>query len=111
MDLRITTRAVGDAVVVAIDGLADLASIPLLQDRLRREISHAPGATVIVDVDGLLAFDDVALGVLLGAAATARESGGDLQLLATASRWRERFERTRLDRAIVIRSSLAEPAS
>ena len=91
MDLRITTRRVGDRHVVALDGLADLASIPLLQSRLLREIGLADGATVVVDVDGLLALDDVALGVLLGAAATARDHGGDLEVLTTAARWRDRF--------------------
>jgi anti-anti-sigma factor len=106
MDLRITTRTAGDRRVVALDGLADLASIPLLQSRLLREIGLADGATVVVDVDGLLALDDVALGVLLGAAATARDHGGDLEVLTTAARWRDRFRTTRFEHAVTVRDSI-----
>lgn len=106
MDLRITTRAVGDAVVVALDGLADLSSVPMLQSHLRRGIANAAATTLVVDVDGLLALDDVALGVLLGAAATAREQGGDLVVLTTSDRWRERFRATGFDRAVEVRSSV-----
>lgn len=103
MDLRIGTRLVGDAHVVELDGLADLASIPLLQSHLRRAIGTAPGATVVVDVDGLVALDDVALGVLIGAASTAREQGGDLEVLTTSERWRARLHANRFDRAVTVR--------
>lgn len=106
MDLRITTRTVGDRRVVALDGLADLASVPLLQSRLLREVGLADGATLVVDVDGLLALDDVALGVLLGAAATARDHGGDLEVLATATRWRDRFRTTGFEHAVTVRDRI-----
>lgn len=106
MDLRISTRRVADRHVIAIDGLADLGSVPLLQSGLRREIAAAPGATIVVDVDGLLALDDVALGVLLGAAATARDQGGELEVLTTSPRWVERFRATGFERAVTIRDRL-----
>lgn len=101
MDLRISTRTVGEMRVVELDGIADLSTIPSLQATLRREATS--GATVVVDVDGLLALDDVALGVLLGAAATARDHGADLVVLATAERWRERFRVTRFEHAVTVR--------
>lgn len=103
MDLRISTRAAGERHVVALDGIADLSTVPVLQSTLRREIAAAPGATVVVDVDGLVSLDDVALGVLLGAAATAREHGGDLEVLTTSPRWTERFRTTRFEQAVAIR--------
>lgn len=103
MDLRISARTVGDLHVVALDGLADLASVPQLQSRLRREITGARGRTVVVDVDGLVSLDDVALGVFLGAAATARELGGDLEVLTTSPRWRERFRATKFEHAVTVR--------
>lgn len=106
MDLRISTRLVGDRHVIAVDGLADLGSVPLLQSTLRREIASAPGATIVVDVDGLVGLDDVALGVLLGAAATARDQGGDLEVLTTSPRWVERFRATGFDHAVNIRDRL-----
>lgn len=102
MELRISTRVAGDRHVVALDGIADLSTVPLLQSRLRREIAAASGATIVVDVDGLLALDDVTLGVLLGAAATAREQGGELEVLTTADRWRERFRVTGFDQAVTV---------
>jgi anti-anti-sigma factor len=106
MDLRISTRLVGDRRVVALDGLADLGTIPLLQSRLLREIASAGGATVVVDVDGLLSLDDVALGVFLGAAATAREHGGNLEVLTTSQRWRERFRATKFEDAVTVRDHI-----
>lgn len=106
MDLRISTRTSGDRLVVALDGLADLSSVPLLQSGLRREIAAAPGATIVVDVDGLVALDDVALGILLGAAATAREHGGDLEILTTSPRWIERFRTTGFEQAVAIRDRI-----
>lgn len=106
MDLRVRRRVVGSTIVVALDGLADLASVPLLQSSLRRELAVAAGATVVVDVDGLVALDDVALGVFLGAAATARGQGGDLEVLCTSERWRERFAASGFDRALVVRARL-----
>lgn len=106
MDLRLSTRTAGDRHVVALDGIADLSTVPLLQSALRREMATVPGATIVVDVDGLLALDDVALGVLLGAAATAREHGGDLEVLTTSPRWVERFRTTRFEHAVTVRDRI-----
>jgi anti-sigma B factor antagonist len=106
MDLRVSTRTIGDRYVIALDGVADLASVPRLQSELRRRVMHLPGHTILVDVDGLAALDDVALGVLLGVAATARELGGDLEVVASSARWRERFATTRFEHAVTVRSSV-----
>lgn len=106
MELKITARSVGDRRVVALDGLADLSTVPLLMSRLRREIDVANGATLVIDVDGLISLDDVALGIFLGAAATAREHGGDLEVLTTSERWRDRFRTTRFEHAVTVRDQI-----
>lgn len=106
MDLRISLRDVGDVRVVALDGMVDLSSVPMLQSQLRREIALRPGATIVVDVDGALSIDDVALGVFLGVAATARDGGGDLEVLTTSDRWRARFRATRFEHAVTVRDRI-----
>ncbi len=106
MDLRVSTRTIGDRHVIALDGVADLATVPRLQSELRRRIKLLPGRTILLDVDGLTGLDDVALGVLLGAAATARELGGELEVVTNSDRWRERFAATRFEHAVTIRSSI-----
>jgi anti-anti-sigma factor len=106
MDLRISSRTVGGRRVLTLDGIADLGSVPLLQSQLAREIAAADGATIVIDVDGLLSLDDVALGVFLGAAATAREHGGDLEVLTTSQRWRERFRSTGFEHAVTVRDHI-----
>lgn len=106
MELKITSRVVGDRRVVELDGLADLSTVPTLASGLRREIMAADGATVVIDVDGLLSLDDTALGIFLGAAATAREHGADVEILTSSPRWRERFRTTRFEHAVTIRDHI-----
>lgn len=106
MDLQCTTRRVGDRLVVALGGMADLATAPRLQEQLRQAVSVHPGDTVAVDLDGLIVLDDVALGLLLGAAARARELGGDLELVCTDARLRSRLFATRFDHVVTVRGSI-----
>ncbi len=106
MDLRLTTTQVGDHIVVSLSGIADLSTIPTLHDSLRRVCLDHPGQTLLIEVDGLIALDDAALGLLLGAAAHARQSGGDVELVCTDERLRQRLATTRFDRAVTIRDSI-----
>lgn len=92
--------------VLALSGDADLATIPVLRDALSRLVASAPGEVVIVDVDGLGLLDDACLGALLGAAARAREQGGDLVLVCTDPRLLARFALCGLDRAIEVRATI-----
>ena len=55
---------------------------------------------VAVDLDGVDALDDTALGVLLGAAGRGRQAGGDLAIVCASERLRGRFAVTGLDRAV-----------
>src|SRR5688572_5844597 len=92
--------------VVVVDGVVDLASVPALHDELTRAIRSRPSETITVDLDQVRALDDSGLGVLLGAAATARETGGDLVIVCSSGRLRRRLSSTGLDRAIDVRPSM-----
>ena len=107
MDLELTTTAVGTHLVVALSGIADLSTAPLLHDQLRRTCTDHPGETIVLDLDGLVAIDDAALGLLLGAAARGRVAGGDLELVCTNGRIRSRLSSTRLDRCVNVRDAIA----
>ena len=105
--IRATVTTVGGNTVVALDGTVDLASVGVLHGDLARVIRRHQGDLIIVDLDGVDTLDDVGLGVLLGAAATAREAGGDIEIVCTRPPLRERLRRTRFDRAITVRSTIA----
>ena len=96
---------VGDAPTIALGGLVDLGSVPQLQDVLTRAVHDHPGETIVVDLDGVVSFDDTALGLLLAAASRARQFGGELEILCTSDRLLDRLASTRSDRAITVRTS------
>ena len=107
MDLQTNSTTVGGVPTVAVDGVVDLASIAVFRDTLLRTIHANSSQLIIIDLDGVAALDDSGLGVLLGAAATARQAGGDLEIVCNEERLRLRLERTRLDRAITVRASIS----
>jgi anti-anti-sigma factor len=98
---------VGGAIVVAVDGLVDLAAIGQLHDVLARTVRQHPGDTLLVDLDAVSVLDDAGLGVLLGAAAAARGAGGDLEVVCTRPALCDRLQLTGFDRAIRVRTSIA----
>ena len=110
MDLRISDTTVAGVPTLIVDGIVDLATVGTLQSSVDRAIRRHPGRRLAVDLEAVTAIDDAALGVLLGLAATARDHGGDLVLVAAVARIRDRLERTRLDRAIDVVDSISEHA-
>lgn len=92
---RIREQADG-TIVVELDGDADLGALPRLQQTLARAVAAA-STVVVVDLDGLTALDDAALGLVVGAAASARRRGLELRLICTDPRRRARLADTRLD--------------
>lgn len=106
MDLVCRHDLIGAVPVIGLDGTIDLGSIPLLHSRLRRVVTDHPGVTVVVDLDGVISVDDAGLGVILGAAGLARQHGGDLAVLCTSDRLRDRLRLTGLDRAVEVRDRL-----
>ena len=95
---RIREQADG-ATVLELDGDADLGALPQLQQLLARAVGVASTA-VVVDLDGLTGLDDAALGLIVGAAASARRRDVELRLICTEPRQRARLADTRLDRII-----------
>ena len=107
MDLRTDHAVVGDTPVLGLAGSVDLATVPTLSSALFRLVGDHPGRAVAVDLDGLEVLDDTGLGVLLGAAARARQRGGDLVVVVSDERLRARFTDTGFDRAVDIVDRLA----
>jgi anti-sigma B factor antagonist len=107
MQLTLSVSSVAGHPVLAAQGEIDLATVPQLRDALLRLVDDRAGRTVLVDLDGVALIDDVGLGILLGAAARARDSGGDLELVCTDARLLQRFALSGLDRAIHVRPSIA----
>jgi len=95
---------IGDTPTVALAGVVDLGSVPMLHDVLTRAVLDHPGATIVVDLDGVVALDDTALGVLLAAAGRARELAGELEIVCSSGRLLERLAVTRFDRAVTVRT-------
>jgi anti-sigma B factor antagonist len=107
--VQVHTRvdSVGGSIVVAVDGVVDLAAVGHLHDVLARTVRQHPGVTLLVDLDAVSVLDDAGLGVLLGAAATARGAGGELEVVCTRPALSDRLQLTGFDRAVRVRTSIA----
>jgi anti-sigma B factor antagonist len=97
---------VAGTTVLAIDGPVDLATVGTVRDALLASVRRHPGTTIAVDLDAVTVLDDTGLGILLGAAAVAREAGGDLVVVCSDANRRARFARTGLDRALTVREAI-----
>lgn len=109
MDLRVSTQEIGGHLVVAFDGVLDVSSLPRLSDALTRHLR--PASTMVLDLDGITVLDDTATGILLGAAARQRESGGTTVIVCTNPAIVDRLERTGVGTVIPIVSSVHDIAS
>lgn len=96
---------IGANPTICVEGVIDLASVAHLHSALNSTIRKNAGAVVIVDLDAVVSIDDCGLGVLMGAAATAREQSGDVEVVCNNNVVRQRLARTRLDQAITVRST------
>ncbi len=107
--MQVHTRVdnVAGSIVVTVDGMVDLSSVGQLHDDLARTVRQHPGVALVLDLDGVSVLDDAGLGVLLGAAAATRDTGGDLEVVCTRTALHERLTRTRFDRAVTVRGSIA----
>jgi anti-anti-sigma factor len=105
--LRASSSLVDGRLVLALSGGLDLGSVPALHNALAAAIVDHPAVTIAVDLDGVDAVDDVALGVLLGAAGRARRGGGDLVVVAADEELRRRLALTGFDRAVHVGASLS----
>jgi anti-sigma B factor antagonist len=106
VDVTTAVIEVSGVPTLVVEGVIDLATVAELRDALTRLLREHPHDTVVVDLDGAAAIDDVGLGVLLGMAGRARADGGDIDIVCTRPALREQFAQTRLDRALTIRSTV-----
>jgi anti-anti-sigma factor len=107
VQVHTSVNSVGGSIVVAVDGVVDLAAVGQLHDVLSRTVRQHPAVTLLVDLDAVSVLDDAGLGILLGAAATARGAGGDLEVVCTRAALCERLRLTGFDRAVRVRTSIA----
>jgi anti-sigma B factor antagonist len=71
--------------VVSVSGEVDVATAPILRDRLQ-ELSAGGASTVVIDLQEMTFLDSTGLGVLVGALKRCREGGGELRLVAAQPR-------------------------
>src|SRR5215210_2734016 len=108
MNLSTSTIVVGDDAVISLSGEVDLSTIPALHDALTKALAHHPGRLIVIDLDGVTVLEDTGLGILLGAAGSARQTGADLVVVCNNMRLRERLDRTGFSRAIEVRDRRTE---
>ena len=108
MELALRRTQIADRHVLVVSGDLDIVSIPRFNDALSRLTADGRGATVVVDLDGAGLIDDAGLGLLLGAAGRARSSAGDVVVVCTEPRLRQRLAETGFDRAINVVKSVSD---
>ncbi len=107
MDLVVRAEDHGGVPVLGLTGEVDLSTLPRLRDAFVRLATEHPGATALVDLDGVASIDDAGLGALVGGLRRMIANGGDLELVCTSDRLLDVLRETRLDRVFVIHASLA----
>jgi anti-sigma B factor antagonist len=78
--LSVSTRTADGCTVVAVAGDVDISTSPELRSALA-ETTRAGARAVVVDLTDVPFLDSTALGVLVGAYTTLRNSGGRLALV------------------------------
>jgi anti-sigma B factor antagonist len=104
-EFEVATTSVGNgAVVIAVDGEADLYTAPQLKEALVRAIDDG-SKFVLVDLTHASFIDSTTLGVLMGAVKRVRAQGGEVAIACRDANIRKIFEITRLDQVFpVLRS-------
>jgi anti-anti-sigma factor len=108
MDLALRRTLIGKRHVLIVSGDVDLPTVPRFNEHLLKLVADAPGDTVVIDIDGADVVDDSALGLILGAAGRARSLGGDVVVVATGERVRQRLSENGFDRAVTVSSSISD---
>jgi len=105
MDLALRRTLIGKRHVLIVSGDVDLPTVPRFNEHLLKLVADAPGDTVVIDIDGADVVDD---GLILGAAGRARSLGGDVVVVATGERVRQRLSENGFDRAVTVSSSISD---
>lgn len=107
MELRITHDLVAGHDVVSLEGVADLSTVPQLQNALARATATLETASLVVDLDAATVIGDVAIGLLVGTAARCRDEAVEFALVASNPKTRARLADTRVDRIVSVRTSIS----
>ena len=107
VDLEVLVSEGAGRAVVTVVGEVDAYCAPTLQAHLE-PLSQQPCAAVVVDLSAVTFIDSTGLGVLVTSLKRVRETGGSLDVVATAPRVLKVFALTGLDSVIPVHESLAE---
>lgn len=110
MKLRLARHAVGDAVVVAVEGELDLFTAPFLRDEVREAIKE-DGSRLVFDLSELSFMDSSGLSVLIEAWRLATGEGGGVCLAAPQPPVARILRTTGLDRRIKVYPDVATAVS
>lgn len=101
MKLRLARHAMGDAVIVAVEGELDLFTAPFLRDEVRDAIKQ-DGARLVLDLQALSFMDSSGLSVLIEAWRLATGEGGGVSLAGPQAPVARILRTTGLDRRIKV---------
>jgi anti-sigma B factor antagonist len=102
VELKVSSRAEGDRVIVALSGEIDLYTAPRLQSQLAAALNTEHAVRLVVDMSGVDFCDSTGMNVLLGAQRMAREHGGDLELSAPRPAVRKILQVTGLESVFTV---------
>jgi anti-sigma B factor antagonist len=102
VELKVSSRAEGDRVIVALSGEIDLYTAPRLQSQLAAALNTEHAVRLVVDMSGVDFCDSTGMNVLLGAQRLAREHGGDVELSAPRPAVRKILQVTGLESVFTV---------
>jgi anti-sigma B factor antagonist len=102
VELRVSSRSVGDHLVIALAGEIDLYTAPRLQSELTSALSSGGRARVVVDMSAVEFCDSTGMNVLLAAHRLAAERGGEFALAAPRAAVRKILEVTGLNAVFTV---------
>lgn len=105
MDLSIDVHDRRGVAVVRLVGEVDLATVPLLSERLQA-LDAAGQTRFVVDLDGVGFVDSTGLGVLIGALKRSRSRGGSMSLVCSDEQLLHVLEATGLDSVFPVHTDL-----
>ena len=107
MDLSLSTRTVGDRMVVEVGGEIDVYTAPKLREQLV-ELVNDGSYHLVVDMERVDFLDSTGLGVLVGGLKRVRAHEGSLRLVCTQERILKIFRITGLTKVFPIHASVEE---
>lgn len=99
--LRVALRDQGGCPVLALVGVIDIATAPILRDRLL-ELYEQGEREVVLELGGVSFIDSSGLGVLVAGLKRFGEAGGELRLRSPTHQLGKMLDMTGLSKVVVI---------